>query len=68
LGSFHYRNEALEKEKGDVQRMLQKHVEEFEIERSSMQAEKRSSNAENVCVQAHIRNLAEDLHFRRLIT
>ncbi|CAK9207461.1 unnamed protein product [Sphagnum troendelagicum] len=59
------RNEALEKEKGDVQRMLQKHVEEFEIKRSSMQAEKRSLNAENVCVQAHIRNLAEDLHFRR---
>jgi hypothetical protein len=51
-----------------VQRMLQKHVEEFEIERSRMQAEKRSLNAENVCVQAHIRNLAEDLHFRRLVT
>lgn len=48
--------------------MLQKHVEEFEIKRSSMQAEKRSLNAENVCVQAHIRNLAEDLHFRRLVT
>jgi hypothetical protein len=68
LGSFDYRNEALEKEKGDVQRMLQKHVKEFEIERSRMQAEKRSLNAENVCVQSHIRNLAEDLHFRRLVT
>ncbi len=56
------------KEEGDVQQMLHKHVKELEIERSSMQAEKRSLNAENVCVQAHIQNLAEDLHFRRLVT